>query len=228
MNTNKILNIEEEPVFYETAQSADDDEQPIKTDMKTVSQELDRLKAHIQALQDRLKSIIAQCPEGKSEDLELWLSSPEKREIFELKKNQEILRNQINELTNNCAQAKDQIEDLRMRMCSKARQILKLQKMVVKMVTIKESLECEFGKFVKRFEFATNIKAVWERVMQKFDNQKICYSQLEQSFVPRAHFLEEKKDFTASVNEIKELVKGIFVYQSCRFKALDDRLAAKV
>uniref|UniRef100_A0A1A9V2R2 Uncharacterized protein n=1 Tax=Glossina austeni TaxID=7395 RepID=A0A1A9V2R2_GLOAU len=228
MNTNKALNIEEEPVFYETAQSTHDDEKPIKTDMKTVYQEFDRLKTHIHSMQDRLKSTIAQCPEDKSEDLELWLSSPEKREICELKKNQEILRNQINELTNNCADAKDQIKDLRMRMRSKARQILRLQKMIVKMITIKDSLECEFGKFVKRFEFVTNIKAVWERVLQKFDNQKVRYSQLEQSFVPRAHFLEEKKYFTASVNEIKELVKGLFVYQNCRFKDLDDRLASKV
>ncbi|KAI9583474.1 hypothetical protein GQX74_005222 [Glossina fuscipes] len=227
MSANKIVNIEEETVFYETAQSTDDDEQPIKAGMKIVSHELDRLKTHIQAMQNRLKSIIIQCPEGNSEDLELWLSSREEREIFELKKNQEILQNQINELRNNCADAKEQIKDLRMRMFLKARQILKLQKMIVKMVTIKDSLECEIGKFVKRFEFVSSIKAVWERVLQKFDSQKVYYSQLEQSFVPRAYFLEEKKYFMASVNEIKALVKAIFVYQSCRVRDLDDRLASK-
>lgn len=220
----EIFESESPPGTEEEEQTVEEEEKPIN--MSALFQELECMKRRIQMMQLRIKSMMMdeECPEEECVDLGVLLTCSENKEICELQKNHHKLQCQINELIRCCKEAKEQIKDLRLRMCAKAREILQLQKLTATLVTWKNALEFEFGKCIERFEYLKHVKAEWEEVNAKFETQKVCFTELEGTFVPKACFLQEKKVFTASINEIKQTLMELYNYQMNRLEEFEKRL----
>ncbi|XP_036344287.1 uncharacterized protein LOC118753514 [Rhagoletis pomonella] len=188
-----------------------------------VMAELECMKRRIQNLQMRLK-MDDECEGEPCVDPEIILNCSANSEICTLQKNHHKLQCQINELIRCCNVAKDQIEDLRAHMCQKSREIIELQKTVCLLDTWKNTLQHEFGVCYERFQYLKLVKAEWEDVEKKIDEQKHCYKQLEESFVPKVCFLSEKRQFINECMEMRELLQEMFHMQSARFDALEQRM----
>uniref|UniRef100_A0A1A9W170 Uncharacterized protein n=1 Tax=Glossina brevipalpis TaxID=37001 RepID=A0A1A9W170_9MUSC len=217
----EIFESESAPFTEEEEQTVEEEEKQVN--MNALYQELECMKRRIQMMQLRIKSMMIddECPEEECVDLGVLLTCSENKEICELQKNHHKLQCQINELIRCCKEAKEHIKDLRLRMCAKAREILQLQKVTATLLTWRNTLEYEFGKCIERFEYLKHVKAEWEDVDAKFEKQKVCYTELEETFVPKACFLQEKKVFMSSINDIKEELKKLYDSQILRFEVLE-------
>ncbi|XP_004533756.1 uncharacterized protein LOC101450987 [Ceratitis capitata] len=188
-----------------------------------VMAELECMKRRILRLQLRLKTEDT-CTEEPCVNPQLEISCSVNPEICELQKNHHKLQCQINELIRCCNVAKDQIEDLRARLCQKSREILELQKAVCLLEAWRNTLQHEFGVCYERFQYLKHVKAEWEDVEQKIDEQKHCYQELEKNFVPKKCFLNEKRQFVDETTQMRELLQEMFQIQTARFDALERRM----
>ncbi|XP_054739190.1 uncharacterized protein LOC129245187 [Anastrepha obliqua] len=190
-----------------------------------VMAELECMKRRIQKLQLRLKTDDV-CEAEPCINFEIELNCSNNPEICALQKNHHKLQCQISELIRCCNVAKDQIEELRARMCQKSREILDLQKAVCLLETWRNKLQHEFGVCYERFQYLKHVKAEWEDVEKKIEEQKRCYKELEDSFVPKVCFLREKRQFIDEIEELRELLQEMFHMQTARVDTLEQRMAS--
>lgn len=207
----------------------EEEEQEEVLDLPGIMHELSCMKRRIQKLQLKLKMMMASddiCSEDddKCINYEIELHCSENKEICALQKSQHKLQCQINELIRCCKFARDQIYELRKRMCDRAREVHELQKAVAVLELWKRTLQHEFGVCIERFEYLKHVKAERRDVQCMLEKQLKCYATLETKFVPKSCFVEEKKQFLSEIKELKELFKEVFELQMERFVNLERRL----
>uniref|UniRef100_A0A1I8QAZ8 Uncharacterized protein n=1 Tax=Stomoxys calcitrans TaxID=35570 RepID=A0A1I8QAZ8_STOCA len=185
--------------------------------------EFDCLKRYIQKLQLRLKTQIENChPKDDCLHHEIAFKCSE-NEICTLQKNHHKLQCQINELFKCNQAAKDHIRDLKFQMIEKDKEISKLCNSVEVLLQWRDNLNHEFGKCIERFEYLKHVKAEWQSVAVKLEEQNKNFTSKMQSFVPKLNFQQEKQSFICAINEIKEMFKELFEYQLQRFDCLEKR-----
>uniref|UniRef100_A0A0K8U237 Uncharacterized protein n=1 Tax=Bactrocera latifrons TaxID=174628 RepID=A0A0K8U237_BACLA len=210
-----------EPVEEEEQQ--EEEELVDELDCCRVMGELECMKRRIQKLQLRLKADDT-CLDEPCIDPQLILACSSNPEVCELQKNHYKLQCQINELIRCCNVAKDQIEELRARLCQKSREILELQKAVCLLETWRNTLQHEFGVCYERFQYLKHVKAEWEDVEKKLGEQNHTFKVLEKSFVPKVCFVSEKRKFVEEIAQLRELMQEIFQALNARFDVLERRL----
>ncbi|XP_065370388.1 uncharacterized protein LOC135962404 [Calliphora vicina] len=227
---NPIREKEEEVEIFESELTELEVEEEVlmseeeKLDIKLLMREMDCMKRRIQIMQLRLKHLTDECPAEECLDYEVLLNCSQNKEICALQKNQHMLQCQIKDLIKCCKVAKEQIQDLTLRMCEKTKEILQMGELVKTLMAWKNTLDHEFGKCVERFEYLKHVKAEWLDVNEKMEKQKTLYGTLKESFVAKVCFLQEKESFISAITEIKETIKELFQYQFERFASLEKRL----
>ncbi|XP_067633323.1 uncharacterized protein [Eurosta solidaginis] len=212
---------EEEAVVLPEEEEGTVEEEPI--DCCKVLAELECMKKRIQKLQLRLKTDDV-CDHEPCIDLNLELNCSINPEICALQKNHHKLQCQITELIRCCNVAKDQIEELRARLCQKSQEILDLQKTVCLLETWRNKLQHEFGVCYERFQYLRHVKAEWEDVEKKLDEQKRYFKTREDLFVPKICFVNEKHQFIDEIAEMREFLQEMFHMQTARFNAIEQRM----
>lgn len=212
---------DEEPIAEEEQQ--EEEELVEELDCCRLMGELECMKRRIQKLQMRLK-VDDTCLDEPCIDPQLELACSSNPEVCELQKKHHKLQCQINELIRCCNVAKEQIEDLRARLCQKSREILELQKAVCLLETWRNTLQHEFGVCIERFQYLKHVKAEWEDVEKKLDEQKHTFKVLEKTLVPKVCFVSEKQQFVEEIAQLRELMQDMFQAHNARFDMLERRL----
>ncbi|XP_011178829.2 uncharacterized protein LOC105209878 [Zeugodacus cucurbitae] len=217
--------VEAEPDVEPEAEEEQQEEEELleELDCCRVMGELECMKLRIQKLQMRLK-VDDTCIDEPCIDPQLELACSSNPEVCELQKNHHKLQCQINELIRCCNVAKDQIEELRARLCQKSREILELQKAVCLLETWRNTLQHEFGVCYERFQYLKHVKAEWEDVEKKLDEQKQSFMLLEKTLVPKVCFVSEKRQFVEEIAQLRELMQEMFQAHNARFDMLERRL----
>lgn len=219
----EILDVESNEAIEEEEQLAEQEEE--KVDFEQMAKDFECMKRRIQKMQLKLKMHnLEQCPEEECVDLEVELNCSQNKEICALQKGHHRLQCQITELIRCFKFAKDQIKDLRIRMCQKSAEILELQKKVAHMESQRLKLQHEFDLCIERFEYLKHVKAEWADVQDMMDKQKVSFAKLEENFVPKSCFLRQKKLVCEEIASLKELFRDLFELQLKRYYEFEQRL----
>ncbi|XP_037954405.1 uncharacterized protein LOC119684436 [Teleopsis dalmanni] len=190
-----------EPSIYE-----EEEEEEEVIDCKAVKMELECLKRRIQKLQLKLKLDVDVCPDDPCVDYEIELSCSHNKEICELQKNAHKLQCQINELIRCCNAGKDQIRDLRERLCFHAKEINKLQETTIELIDWRNTLALEFGVCLERFRYLKTVKAEWTEVAEVLQKEKKKFYHLEKDYVPKEWYERELAEQQRRMDALERLV----------------------